>query len=147
MPKRLLHDKWPPARICPPTRAPHYFMQNHAMGTTTQRCSTSSHPTVLPSSSPPISAPIQSPPWSPLQEAASSLELLPQSLAIMGQHPTATNAQSSQIISFNVNTKPARSHRRQPPLQFLLLQVNALRDTIGKCNKLLTFLYKWTYVV
>jgi len=49
------HDKWPPAQhhlptsvstpasafwlsysssICPPTRAPHYFMQNHAMGTT-----------------------------------------------------------------------------------------------------------------
>jgi len=71
------------------------------------------------------------PPWSPLQEAASSLELLPQSLAIMGQHPTATNAQSSQIISFNVNTKPARSHRRQPPLQFLLLQVNALRESMS----------------
>jgi len=88
-------------------------------------------PPILQSSHPPISAPIQSPPWSPLQEAASSLELLPQSLAIMGQHPTATNAQSSQIISFNVNTKPARSHRRQPPLQFLLLQVNALRERIS----------------
>jgi len=71
---------------------------------------------ILPSSHPPIATPV--PPVTSrnsLHEAASSLELLPQSLA-MGQHPTATNAQSSQIISFNVNTKPARSHRSQPPL-------------------------------